>query len=132
MPTADEPGLFIRAFDWLKARLWSDSEFGTLSYQDMQRLAADIGVGVSDLQAIGPAIASRDALLEKMMQARGLDPDTVRHAFAGVLREMEVTCARCRDAGVCQRALAAGTAAAYCHEFCGNAAALDSLSALKS
>jgi hypothetical protein len=61
------------------------------------------------------------------MLARGLDPDAVRRAFGGVMRDMEVTCARCRKTGLCQRELKGNTAAAHCHDFCANAGVMDEM-----
>ena len=47
------------------------------------------------------------------------------------MRDIEVTCARCQDVGVCQRELKANTAAAHCHDFCANAAVMDELAEIK-
>jgi hypothetical protein len=90
---------------------------------------SDIGVSIADLRAIHPRVAGADELMDRMLRARGLDPEAVRRAFAAVMRDMDVTCARCRESGTCQRELAAGTAAEDCHEFCGNAGTIDALSA---
>jgi hypothetical protein len=127
MPACSEPNLFVRVFEWVKARVSPDSELAALSYQDLQFLASDIGVSVADLRAIGPMITDHDEQLKKVMLARGLDPDAVRRAFGGVMRDMEVTCARCRAAAACQRALRDNTAAAHCHDFCPNAGVIDEL-----
>ena len=132
MPVSGEPNLLARVFDWFKARISSDSELANLSYEDMQFLAADIGVSVADLRAIGPMISDHDDLIKQMMLARGLDPDAVRRAFGGVMRDMEITCSRCHEVGVCQRELKANTAAAHCHEFCGNAKVMDELLEVKA
>jgi hypothetical protein len=132
MPASGEPNLLARVFDWVKARVSAESELALMSYEDMQFLASDIGVSVADLRAIGPMITDHDELLKNLLLARGLDPDAVRRAFGGVMRDMEVTCARCRDTGVCQRELKANTAAAHCHDFCANAEAMDELLAIKA
>ncbi|PPQ35974.1 DUF6455 family protein [Rhodopila globiformis] len=132
MSASGESSLLSRVLDWIKARLAQDSELAAMSYQDLQFLASDIGVSVSDLRAIGPRITDHDALMKQMMLARGLDPDVVRLAFSGVMRDIEVTCARCRDARACQRELAAGSAAEHCHEFCPNAPVMDELLEIRS
>ncbi|MFL5285108.1 MAG: DUF6455 family protein [Rhodopila sp.] len=132
MSVSGESSLLSRVFDWLKARLAQESELASMSYQDLQFLASDIGVSVADLRAIGPKITDHDDLMRKMMLARGLDPDAVRRAFASVMRDMEVACARCREVGVCQRELAANTAAEHCHDFCINASVMDELLGIKS
>jgi hypothetical protein len=127
MPVSGEPNLLARVFDWIKAHVSSESELANMSYQDLQFLASDIGVSVADLRTIGPMITDHDDLLKQMMLQRGLDPDAVRRAFGGVMRDMELTCARCREVGVCQRDLKANIAAAHCHEFCANAGVMDEL-----
>jgi hypothetical protein len=68
-----------------------------------------------------------NALVYRMMYARGLDPVAVYRAFGSVVRDMEVTCACCRAANMCLRELDAGTADANCHEFCGVATVIDDL-----
>jgi hypothetical protein len=131
MSLSGGPNLLTRVVDWLKAHVSSESELANMSYQDLQFLASDIGVSVADLRAIGPMITDHDDLLKQMLLQRGLDPDAVRRAFGGVMRDMEITCARCHEVGVCQRELKANTAAAHCHEFCGNAEVMDDLQAVK-
>jgi hypothetical protein len=126
-----EPGLLAKVFDWIKLRLARDDELGALSAADLNFLASDIGVSVADLHSIGPALKDHAGLLEDMLRARGLDPDMVRFTLSGVMRDMEITCARCREAGVCQRELAADTAAAHAHEFCPNAGIIDELLAAR-
>jgi len=132
MPLSGESSLLSRVLDWIKARVAQESELVNMSYQDLQFLASDIGVSVADLRAIGPHITDHDELIRTMMLARGLDPDVVRRAFSAVMRDMEVTCARCRDVRTCQRELTANTAAEHCHEFCPNAPVMDELLAIRS
>ncbi|HET6605554.1 MAG TPA: DUF6455 family protein [Rhodopila sp.] len=122
-----DPNLFARAFDWLRARMIRDNELATMSRTDLQRLASDIGATEADLLEAVPQIGDHSALMDQMMYARGLDPVAVRRAFGNVVRDMERTCARCREAGTCFRELEAGTADAHCHAFCANADAIDDL-----
>lgn len=127
MSRPDAPALLGRIFDWIVARTSSDNELAALSHADLQLLATDIGVTEFDLRSIVPRLGDHSALMDRMLRARGLEPATVRHAFSSVIRDMEVTCARCRESGACARELDAGTAAAHSHEFCGNAATIDEL-----
>jgi hypothetical protein len=127
MSTLTESSLFCRTLDWIKARAARDNELATMSRADLQVLAADIGVTEADLRDVVPRIGDHSDLIDKMMRARNLDPKAVRRAFGGVVRDMEVTCARCRDSGTCRLELEAGTAGAHSHEFCGNADAMDDL-----
>ena len=125
--SASEPNLLARALDWIKARAVRDNELSLLSRADLQLLASDIGVTEADLRDVVPTIGDHSDLMDQMMRARGLDPAAVRNAFRGVVRDMEVTCARCRDSGSCRLELEAGTAGAHSHEFCPNAGVMDEL-----
>ncbi|HEX2941592.1 MAG TPA: DUF6455 family protein [Rhodopila sp.] len=127
MSTSTTHTLVGRALDWIRARRSIEAELATLSRADVQMLATDIGVTEADLRDVAPLVADHSDLLDEMMLARGLDPAAVRRAFAGVARDMAVTCARCRDSGTCRRKLADGTAAAEIDAFCGNAAIIASL-----
>lgn len=127
MTASTEPTLFCRTLDWVKARAVRDNEFATMSRGDLQILASDIGVSESDLRDVMPQIGDHSGLMDKMMRARNLDPKAVRRAFRGVVRDMEVTCARCRSPDTCRRELEAGTAGQHSHEFCGNAGVMDDL-----
>ena len=122
-----EPGLLARTFEWIRARAIRDNELASMTQIDLGLLATDIGVTEADLREVVPHIGDHSELMNKMMRARGLDPDAVRRAFSGVLRDMEVTCARCREVGTCRAEFKAGTAGAHSHEFCGNTAVMDQL-----
>jgi hypothetical protein len=119
--------LLVKILDWIKLRIRRDNELSAMSHTDLQLLAADIGMNEADLRAILPRLRDHSELLDKMIQARGLNPELVRHIFSGAIRDMEATCARCPDVAYCRRELKAGTAAKNCHAFCGNARVIDEL-----
>ena len=127
MSASAERNLFARALDWIKARVARNDELALMSRADLQLLASDIGVTEADLRDIAPRIGDHSDLMDQMMRARGLDPTAARRAFGGVVRDMEVTCARCWDSGVCRQELEAGTAGAHSHEFCANAGVINDL-----
>jgi Family of unknown function (DUF6455) len=127
MPASSAASLFVKILDWIKTRATQDRELASLSHIERQLLAADIGITESELWAIMPAMSDHSELLDKMICARGLDPDLVRHIFVGATEDMEATCTRCHDVGVCRRELRAGTAARNSHAFCGNAEVIDEL-----
>jgi hypothetical protein len=129
MYASAEPNLLGRALDWLKAHMVVDNDLALMSRADLQLLAIDIGVTEADLREVVPSGGVHSDLMDKMMRARGLDPRVVRRALGGV-RDMERTCARCRDSGTCYRELKAGTASARYHVFCPNADAIDDLAAI--
>jgi len=127
MAASTDLNLLARAFDWLKVRMIQDNELASLSRADLQLLAIDLGVTEADLRQIIPQVQNHSEFMDKMMCACGLEPASVRRAFGGVVRDMEVTCARCRDSGRCYRELEAGTAGARYRVFCPNACAIDAL-----
>jgi hypothetical protein len=127
MFASTDSNIIAKALDWIKARAVRDNELASLSSADLQLLATDIGVTEADLRDVVPRIGDHSELMDKMLRARGLDPVAARHAFGGAMRDMEVTCARCRDSGVCRRRLAAGAATEGYYDFCANAGAIGDL-----
>ena len=123
----EEPGLLARVFDWIKERTARQEELGRLSRGDLAAMASDLGLSEADLRDVLPRSADNTLLMDRMMQARGLDPEAVRHSFASLVRDLELTCTRCGAVGRCRRELESGTAATHCHEFCLNADTLDDL-----
>jgi uncharacterized protein YjiS (DUF1127 family) len=124
--TADT-NILSRAFDWIKTRASRDNELAALSRADLHYLAADLGITEADVLEVVPKLTDHSELMDRMLRARGVDPAAVRRSFGALMRDMEVTCARCRDSRVCRRELESGTAATYCHDFCANAEAMDYL-----
>lgn len=123
-------GLLGRTLDWIKARAIRDNELAAMSRDDLGYLASDLGLSEADLRGVIPIVADHSELMDQMMRARGLDPDTVRRSFTTLVRSMEVACTHCADVRTCRRELAANTAAAHCHEFCVNAEEMDELLAV--
>jgi hypothetical protein len=127
MSAPTDSSLLSKAFDWIKTRASRDNEIAAMSRADLHFLAADLGITEADVREVVPKVTDHSELMDRMMRARGLDPDAVRRSFSAIARDMEVTCARCRDSRVCRRELESGTAATYCHDFCANAEAMDYL-----
>ena len=122
-----EPGLLARTFDWIRTRAHHHHELDMLSRADLDILAADIGVSQDELRGILAEFDDHAELMDRMMRARGMDPEAVRRMFGPVFRAMEITCAQCQHVSLCRRELAAGTVAVHCHDFCGNAGVIDDL-----
>ncbi len=121
-----DTNVFIKIFDWIKARVARDNELAHLSNADLQFLAADIGVSEADFRQIAPRISDHSDLMEDMMRARGLDPEVIRKRFSALVRDMEVTCALCPSPLTCRYGMENGTAQ-YFHDFCPNAEIMDTL-----
>lgn len=108
---------------WRKhRRMQQQQAFLRNSYAfDVERMAADVGMGVDELAEIigrGDDVATLSA---RMMAAHGFDRDTLAAHDRASLREISVTCSRCDHAHRCEVELDAGTAARHAEAFCPNA-----------
>ena len=124
---AADHGLAGRLLDWLRARARRNQELANLSRTDLDCMAADLGVTQADLMDVLPRAADNTVQMDRMMQARGLDPDRVRRQLGALVRDMELACTRCHATGRCSRDLRAGIADQHCHAYCANADAIDAL-----
>lgn len=129
-PSPAQQNLREPALDWTRERLARGEAMASSQRSDSQDMASDSGITQTDLIDIVPHSADHTNLMNQMMPARGLAPDKVRHAFAPLVRAMELICNRCQSAGRCQRDLVAGTAAENCHDYCENAETIDDLLAI--
>jgi hypothetical protein len=84
-------------------------------------IAGDLRLTVPELGMIVADGAGSRRLLERMMAAFRIDEREVRREYPAVVRDVEITCARCSAKKRCSRELAAGTAAANVDRFCPNA-----------
>ena len=103
------------------------NEFGHCRADDVMQIAKDLGVPASELRALaakGPGAAD---LLEKMLVALGVDPQSLAKTNPAVMRDLQRLCIVCSQKGRCEHQLADGTAAEHFHEFCPNAFTLDAL-----
>jgi Family of unknown function (DUF6455) len=125
-PALANPGLLGRVLDWLRVRCGTD-EFAGWSREDLRDLADDLSLGDDDLVALSAGMSNNTALMERMMRARGFDPELLRHSFGALVRDVERVCSHCRSTGRCRRELDAGTAAKHAHDFCPNAGTFDDL-----
>ncbi len=103
------------------------NEFGHCGPDDVMQIAKDLGVPASELRALaarGPGAAD---LLEKMLVALGVDPQSLAKTNPAVMRDLQRLCIVCSQKGRCEHQLADGTAAEHFHEFCPNAFTLNAL-----
>jgi hypothetical protein len=126
-PPLSDPGLLGRMFDWIRERARRSQEIASLTQADLDFMASDLGITQADLLDVLPRAADDSRLMDRMMEARGLDPEHVRRNLGALVRDMELICTRCRATGVCRRDLLNGTADAHCHEYCENAETIDEL-----
>ena len=85
---------------------------------DIERLAADVGMGVDELADVIARGEGAPALSARMMAAHGFDRDALAARSPASLREISSLCARCDHKHRCEVELNAGTAVAHAPAFC--------------
>ena len=121
------PGLLGRVLDWLRARSGSADELAGWSREELRNLADDLALSEYDLVTLSATMSDNNVLMERMMRARGFEPELLRNSFAALVRDMERVCSRCKSTGRCRRELDAGYGARHAHEYCPNAGTFDDL-----
>jgi uncharacterized protein YjiS (DUF1127 family) len=100
------------------------AELEAMGCDEVNRMLSDCGVSIDDIGHVtNPKVAE---LLPEMLAALGV-PDDAR-ALA-TRRDLERSCAMCREWKQCESALTMGTAVDTWRDFCRNAPALEGLSA---
>ena len=94
---------------------------------ELQRIARDVGVSVSDLRIMAAAHAGPSELLPRRLGLLGLDPAYVKSALTVTYRDLERTCAMCPAWRHCARDLAKGDAQAGMDSYCLCSPAIDAL-----
>lgn len=112
--------------DWLKHRR-ELNEIRRLDRTDFDRIANDLRVSPEDLEELIQHGRHAADELPQMLHEVGIDEEQLGRNHPLLLRDMERVCALCRDKARCHRDLAACTAPEHYHDYCLNAAALDSL-----
>ena len=103
------------------------NELGKCSPEETRQIAKDLGIPVEDLRhlvTMGPGAADG---LPKMLSALSMDARALEDADPAAMRDLQRTCVFCNHKNLCQRELAAGTAARHFRQFCPNAQTLDAL-----
>ena len=119
--------LLGRLRDWWRAQ----DELSLLDSREIGRVAEDLGLSrdaLKDLVARGPDAAD---LLYERMKALGISKADVDHAAHGMLRDLQRTCASCREKGICEKDLAKHPDDPVWKSYCPNAVTLESLTKLK-
>lgn len=126
-------GSVIKTFgNWLsRSRLGRAlrDEFATVSPDELAMMARDVGVEPSQLRALSKVGTGPAKLLNRMLAALRIDPNTLKTMDMRMARDLQATCSLCASKSRCRRSLAAGTAATAYREFCPNAATFDALTA---
>ena len=119
--------LLARVRDWWRRQ----EELCALNDREIGRVAEDLRIDpntLRDLVARGPDAAH---LLYERMRALGISKDDVDQAADGVMRDLQRTCAVCREKGVCEWDLRERPDDPVWKTYCHNAVTLESLTKLK-
>ena len=114
------------------AQRWRDHRDAVASLREIEsmgpamagEIAAEAGLSVSDLKEVIAHGAGANRLMQKMMDAYGVDMREIEQD--GLLRDVSVLCSRCKAKGRCAEELEAGTARENAHLFCPNAETFES------
>ena len=121
------PGLLGRVLDCVRAHTLPETDLATLTREDLRYIAGDLALAESALLSFSVGARDNTVLMERMMCARGLDAEEMRHAVSMTLRDAERVCSHCPNTARCRRELDRRTAATHCHSFCRNASTFDDL-----
>lgn len=113
--------------DWWRAR----DELGSFDRQELERLAGEFGMSAQDLEdltARGPGAAD---LLYERMHVLGITRADAERVARGLVGDLERTCSRCSDKGVCRKDLARHPEDPAWEAYCPNAAMLESIQSAK-
>ena len=114
------PGLLGRVLNCVQAQVVPGTDLATLTREDLRHIAGDLALAESAVLSLSAGAHDNTVLMERMMRARSLDPEEMRHAFSAALRDAERVCSGCRNTGRCRRELDAVTAAAHSRAYCPN------------
>jgi hypothetical protein len=92
-------------------------EFDTADPGEMQRMAADLRVSVSELRDLAGRDKHAADLLQCRLQSLKLNPSEIP---GDVMRDLQRCCSRCQDKALCQHELEDQPYAASWPEYCPN------------
>jgi hypothetical protein len=101
--------------------------FGDCSPDDVRQIASDLGMPAAELRALASKGPQAADLLEKLLIALCVDPETLAKTNPATMRDLQRLCIACNHKSRCQHELAQGTAAEHFHDFCPNAFTIDAL-----
>jgi hypothetical protein len=118
--------LIDRFADWLKHRR-ELNEVRRMNRADFDAIARDLRVSPDDLDLLVQAGPHGADELPKMLEALGIDGESLARTDPLVVRDMQRVCAVCRDKAQCDADLADGTSAERYKSYCSNASTLEVL-----
>ena len=120
--------------DWVnnyRSSVGPDRDLSRCSSDEVMQIAHDLAISPGELRELSSRGPGSADLLQKMLQALGVDPKALVNKDPLVMRDLQRLCTTCGHKGRCAHELADGTAKNHFHEFCPNAFTLDALFADK-
>jgi AraC-like DNA-binding protein len=94
---------------------------------ELQRIASDLNLSVSELHTLCARDGGSMNLLQKRMSQLHLDKSEIKRAHPAVVRDLEKVCALCTSDAKCSRDFDRNTDPRGWSEYCPNAATLQEL-----
>ena len=119
-----------RALDWwheTRERWARLAELRELSSEQLQQVAADVGVSPAELLELSARGNGTQDLLERRLEALHLDPEEIRKLSPMLLRDLQRTCSRCSERQRCKDDMALSPLAPGWDSYCPNAGTLRTL-----
>jgi len=113
---------------WLKGS--PESDFGCCAEAEIERMARDVRLSVSELRALarkGPKAAD---LLQRRLAALGLDPTEVAHLEPAAFRDLQRVCTLCKSHRRCMWDFARGASPPTWDRYCPNTGTLAALNGM--
>ncbi|HEY2136557.1 MAG TPA: DUF6455 family protein [Xanthobacteraceae bacterium] len=107
--------------------LGARNELAACTPEEVSRIAADLGISRRDLELVAAKGPGSADLLQKMLTALGVDPQSPALQEAGVMRDLQRLCVTCGHKTECAEHIADGTAAQNFYGYCPNAYTLDTI-----
>lgn len=126
----DHTSPFGRVLDWwheTRDRWARLAELSELPGHELDRIAADVGVGAPELLAATSRPGGTQGLLEKRLAALHLDPEDIRKLSPMLLRDLEHTCSRCSERQRCIDDMKISPLAQGWESYCPNSGTLRTL-----
>ena len=110
---------------------WRDQSvlraFAALDRTTVAELARDNAVSEADFRRLASRSRTQSALLRRLLQRVGIDPDVLARKQAGVMRDMTIVCAGCLMAHRCRRDLDRHEGPLPHGRYCPNAETIEAL-----
>ena len=96
------------------------SDLDAFGSEEMARMAQDVGISASDLRALATHCTGAADLLDRRLEALGVNTEELAHAAPSELRDMQRLCTMCESKGRCARDLAADPDDSVWRQYCPN------------